>query len=173
MRERNTKLSKTGVLLILIVAASAAARAAPLPKQIGPGLYAYISDNDGSANSTFLVGSDGILVVDTGIDAKEGNKLLEKIRSISSLPVKFVVNTHYHPDHQSGNSVVGPSATVISTDWTREHTLAFMRSRGASVVRHAERRLCSARRARLTFSKMSEARAVQMKGLGFSLWRSM
>ena len=43
----------------------------------------------------------------------------------------------------------------------------------ASVVRHADGLLSSARRARLTFSKISEARAVQMKGLGFLLWRSM
>ena len=42
-------------------------------------------------------------------------------------------------------------------------------SHSPSVVRHSERRLCRAWRARLTFSKVSEARAVQMKGLGFSL----
>jgi glyoxylase-like metal-dependent hydrolase (beta-lactamase superfamily II) len=101
-------------------------------KQIGSGLYAYISDNDASANSTFLIGNDGILVVDTGFDAKEGGKLLEKIRSLSSLPVKFIINTHYHRDHQGGNAVVGPSATVISTDWTRERTLSVIQSQAAS-----------------------------------------
>jgi cyclase len=39
-----------------------------------------------------------------------------------------VINTHYHPDHQGGNSVVGPNATIISTDFTRERTLALMQS---------------------------------------------
>ena len=101
-------------------------------KQIGPGLYAYISDNDASANSTFLVGNKEILVVDTGLNATEGNKLLAKIRSISDLPIKFIVNTHYHPDHQGGNAVVGPSAAVVSTDWTRERTLSFMKSQNAT-----------------------------------------
>lgn len=127
------------VFFILVLAGGFRARGAPLLKQIGPGLYTYISDNDASANSTFLVGNDGILVVDTGLDAKEGNKLLEKIRSLSSLPVKFVVNTHYHPDHQGGNAVVGPSATIISTEWTRTRTLAIMQSQGAaSSLRPAE-----------------------------------
>jgi cyclase len=102
--------------------------AAPEVKQTGTDLYAYISDNDSSSNSTFLVGSKGILVVDTGLDATEGGKLLQAIRKVSELPVQYIVNTHYHPDHQGGNSTVGPSAIVISTDWTRERTLAVMQS---------------------------------------------
>ena len=96
--------------------------------QIGKDLYAYVSDNDSSANSTFLVGRIGILVVDTGLNAAEGGKLLSAIRKVSNLPVKFIVNTHYHPDHQGGNEVVGPDATIISTDFTRGRTLALMKA---------------------------------------------
>ena len=92
-------------------------------KQLGKDLYAYISDNDASANSTFLIGDSGILVVDTGLNATEGAKLLSAIRLISKLPVKYIVNTHYHPDHQGGNLTVGPDAVVISTDYTRNRTL--------------------------------------------------
>ena len=116
-----------GALLVLL-AVSVASGASPASKPIGPGLYAYISDNDGSANSTFLVGKDGILVVDTGVDAKEGSKILGAIRSVSSLPVKFIVNTHYHPDHQGGNSTVGPNAVIVSTGFTRERTISLMQS---------------------------------------------
>jgi len=65
-----------------------------------PRLVRLHPDNDGSANSTFLVGKEAILVVDTGVDAKEGGKLLAAIRGVSNLPVKYIVNTHYHPDHQ-------------------------------------------------------------------------
>ena len=102
--------------------------AAPQVSQIGPGLYAYISDNDSSSNSTFLVGNKGILVVDTGFDAKEGGKLLQEIRKVSNLPVLYVVNTHYHPDHQGGNSTVGPNAVIVTTDFTRARTLEVMQS---------------------------------------------
>jgi glyoxylase-like metal-dependent hydrolase (beta-lactamase superfamily II) len=89
--------------------------------KLGPDLYAYISDNDASANSTFLVGEQGILVVDTGLNAQEGRKLLAEIRKVSQAPVRWIVNTHYHPDHRGGNSVVGPDAIIISTEFTRSH----------------------------------------------------
>src|SRR5438445_6689790 len=115
--------SSTWRLVLLFPLLCAEMSATPSVKSIGPGLYAYISDNDSSSNCTFLVGSKGILVVDTGLNAPEGGKLLEAIRKVSDLPVQYIVNTHYHPDHQGGNSTVGPAAVVISTDWTREHTL--------------------------------------------------
>src|SRR5207249_5089377 len=120
------------ILLIFVLAAVFPGRAATVVKQIGPGLYAYISDNDSSANSTVLIGGKGILVVDTGLNDEEGGKLLRAIRNISALPVQYIVNTHYHPDHQGGNSTVGPAAVVISTDWTRERTLSLMQSAPAN-----------------------------------------
>src|SRR5262245_30965388 len=92
-------------------------------QKLGPDLYAYISENDASANSTFLIGDKGILVVDSGLNSREGGKLLEEIRKISPLPVLWIVNTHYHPDHRGGNNTVGLDAQVISTAYTREQVL--------------------------------------------------
>jgi cyclase len=105
-------------LCYLIVGLSACLASASTQK-IGPDLYAYISDNDASANSTFLISEQGILVVDTGLNADEGRKLLQEIHKISPAPVRWIVNTHYHPDHRGGNSVVGQDAIVISTAFTR------------------------------------------------------
>jgi len=111
------------VVLFGVLAFSAAS--GPRVESLGPNLYAYISDNDGSANSTFLVGPSSILVVDCGVDRTEGGKILREIRKISPLPVSYIVNTHYHPDHQGGDGVVGPDATVISSPFTREKTIAL------------------------------------------------
>ncbi len=122
---RKSRFALTAVLLCSALTPVHAAT-----KQIGKDLYAYVSENDASANSTFLVGETGILVVDTGLNATEGAKLLSAIRQVSNLPVKYVVNTHYHPDHQGGNSVVGAGAVVISTDYTRERTVALMKAPG-------------------------------------------
>jgi len=102
------------------------ASAKPRVEKLAPNLYAYVSDKDHSSNSTFLIGQHGILVVDTGLNKLEGQKLLSEIRAISSLPVQFIVNTHYHPDHQGGNGVVGPDAAVISSPFTRERTVRLL-----------------------------------------------
>jgi len=111
---------------VIVWCPSALAQTAPAPQKIGQDLYAYISDNDGSGNSTFLVSPDGILVVDTGLNALEGQKLLAAIRSISPRPIRYIINTHYHPDHQGGNGVVGPDAMVITTEYTRERTESLL-----------------------------------------------
>jgi cyclase len=92
-------------------------------QKIGADLYAYISTNDASANSTFLVSDSGILVVDTGLNAAEGTALLNEIRKISQAPVRWIVNTHYHPDHRGGNFAVGPQAVIISSAYTRERVV--------------------------------------------------
>src|SRR5690349_1634707 len=92
-------LSNTFLRLIVLVLLCSPAMCVSTQK-IGPDLYAYISENDASANSTFLVSDKGILVVDTGLNEQEGSKLLDEIRKVSSAPVRWVVNTHYHPDHR-------------------------------------------------------------------------
>ena len=106
--------------------------AAASVREISPDLYAYISENDASANSTFLISDQGVLVVDTGLNAVEGRKLLAEIRKISPAPVRWIVNTHYHPDHRGGNSVVGPDAIIISTAFTRSKTANSTREKSVN-----------------------------------------
>src|SRR5215472_9211450 len=122
-----------GLVVALSGAPFAVAAPAPTVVQLSDHLYAYVSANDHSSNSTFLVGHSSILVVDTGLNEAEGKNLLAEIRSVSPLPVKFIVNTHYHPDHQGGNGVVGPDAIVISSPFTRQRTEQLMaRAQGSA-----------------------------------------
>jgi len=117
------------IALALLSLARVNAGASGPVQQIGPDLYAYISTNDSSANSTFLVSNRGVLVVDSGLNDEEGRKLLNEIRKISSQPVRWIVNTHYHPDHRGGNSALGQDAVIISTSFTREQVLRDAKNR--------------------------------------------
>lgn len=78
------------------------------------------------ANSGFVVGTKGVLVVDSRYTPALANDLLKAIRSVTPAPIKYVVDTNYHPDHAWGNSVFkAQGAVIIARPETREALLKY------------------------------------------------
>jgi len=105
-------------LFLLEIMAGACAIAAPSDFQlqkIGDGVWAAIVNDEGKAggNAGFVIGEDGVVVIDTFQDPEPAADLLAAIRKITNLPIRFVVNTHYHLDHVNGNDVFAAAGAVI------------------------------------------------------------
>jgi len=81
-------------------------------REIAPGVFVhqgryeiFTPRNSGdTSNAGFVIGQDGVAVIDTGGSPRVGAGLLAAIRERTKLPIRYVINTHMHPDHVFGNT---------------------------------------------------------------------
>jgi glyoxylase-like metal-dependent hydrolase (beta-lactamase superfamily II) len=62
------------------------------------------------ANIAVQVGNEGVLVVDTGL-AQNADKVIAAIKKLSDKPIRWIINTHYHPDHTGGNEALAKAGS--------------------------------------------------------------
>lgn len=116
--------------------------AAPFHLQdLGHGAWAAIDNPEAraeraGANAGFVIGPESVLVVDTFESEAAAKDLVAAIHAKTNLPVHYVVNTHYHLDHVSGNAIFARAgATVMAQEnvrrWERTENLKFF---GANIT---------------------------------------
>ncbi len=102
----------------------------PLPKpeddftlvKVADGVYAAIAKPGGvaSGNAGFVIGNDGVLIFDTFSTPAAIEELIAEIQTLTKLPIKYAVNSHYHLDHTGGNQVlVARGVPIIAHDNVR------------------------------------------------------
>jgi cyclase len=94
-------------------------------QQVSEGIYAYLQP-DGSwwlNNTGFLVSGAGVISVDTTSTERRTRAYLDAIGTVTSLPVRTLVNTHHHGDHTHGNYLAS-GATIVGHERCREAILA-------------------------------------------------
>lgn len=123
--------------LLALSAPSATAQAAEPGLEtvrVADGVYAFLApdipDFYPEGNATAVLSDAGVLVFDTGFLPSTARKVVAGIRRLTDKPVRYVVNSHWHPDHWSGNEVYAdafPGVEIVATADTRR----YMQSTGA------------------------------------------
>jgi glyoxylase-like metal-dependent hydrolase (beta-lactamase superfamily II) len=84
--------------------------------ELAPGAYGLVSDHD--PNCGFVVGADGVLVIDPRATPKLGRELKAAIASVTDKPVRYIFLTHYHAVRVLGASAF-EAPIIISSKATR------------------------------------------------------
>jgi glyoxylase-like metal-dependent hydrolase (beta-lactamase superfamily II) len=114
--------------LAIAFAALPSVPSAPRPAlelvEVAAGVYAALQPEAGrfdDSNATVIVLDDGVLVVDTHVSPLRSRDVIAAIRARTTLPVRWVVNTHWHGDHVQGNQAyreAWPEAQFIAHEAT-------------------------------------------------------
>ena len=81
--------------------------------KFGDGIYAYVGKNFKS-NTGIILTQDGVVLIDSGHEATDSRAVVEAVKKLTPMPVRFLIDTEPHPDHTTGHFVFASTATIIA-----------------------------------------------------------
>ena len=120
------KLARTLAVFVSFFAAgfAPAQDLGPQIRKLEDGVYVYVGKNFNS-NCGIVLTREGVVLIDSGHNPTDSRAILEAVKKLTPLPVRFLIDTEPHPDHTTGHFVFSPPATIIAA----EGAGASMRSR--------------------------------------------
>ncbi len=120
------KLELTLAVIVSFLAAGLASAQdlGPQIRKLEDGLYVYVGKNFNS-NCGIVLTQEGVVLIDSGHNPTDSRAILEAVRKLTPLPVRFLIDTEPHPDHTTGHFVFSPPAAIIAAEGAGES----MRSR--------------------------------------------
>jgi len=95
--------------------------------RVADGIVAFIASesNTGivSGNCIAIIGDEGVLVVDSTSFPSHARQIIAEIKQMTNQPVRFLVHTHWHPDHLMGDGefrAAFPGVAFVSTAYTQK-----------------------------------------------------
>ena len=106
----------------LYLAAACVAHAQDLPpniKKIKEGIYVYVG-NKFNSNCGIVITQEGVLLIDSGHNPTDSRAILDAVKKLTPLPVRFLIDTEPHGDHTTGHFVFSPPAIIVAHDGATE-----------------------------------------------------
>ena len=124
-------------------------------ERVAENVYSFQSDVYAQVNAGAVVGPNWAIVIDTLALPEETLEIRQFIEQELQIPVRYVINTHYHADHTWGNYLF-PNATILSSTLCRE----LIDTKGRTSLEEAKKQGTTFRQGRivlphLTFSEGS------------------
>ncbi len=107
-------LTIIAILTLLIGIATSSLASEVKTVEVLKNVYTIVDGEGVDSNTTFIITTEGVIVIDTRPTPTEARKVLEEIRKLTDLPIVYTINTHYHGDHTFGNQVFKNSKTIIA-----------------------------------------------------------
>ena len=86
----------------------------------------YEIEGDGG-NVAVYITDEGVILIDDKFD-QDHQGIVDQVKSVTSQPIKYIINTHYHADHSGGNAKFLPTAEIISTAMARTNIVEHKQS---------------------------------------------
>jgi cyclase len=81
--------------------------------KFGDGIYAYVGKNFKS-NTGIILTQDGVVLIDSGHEPTDSRAVMDAVKKLTPMPVRFLIDTEPHPDHTTGHFLFSPPATIIA-----------------------------------------------------------
>ena len=94
-------------------------------RELAPGVYALVSNKPPTDNSGFVVGDEGVLVIDAHINGDMARQIQARVRDVTDKPILYLVNTNYHGDHTFGNYAFPDDTLIVSHQLTADSMRDF------------------------------------------------
>ena len=93
--------------------------------ELSDGVYALLSGDVAVDNSGFVVGDQGVLVIDSHINGEMAQQIIDAVQEVTQKPILYLVNTNYHGDHTFGNYAFPAETTIVAHRNTFENMKNF------------------------------------------------
>jgi len=87
----------------------------PQIRKLEDGVYVYVGKNFNS-NCGIVLTREGVVLIDSGHNPTDSRAILEAVKKLTPLPVRFLIDTEPHPDHTTGHFVFSPPAAIIAAE---------------------------------------------------------